>query len=69
MMSRWSPLAGKRQYIRLSDRTSLYSPEREYDMGYFRVTTTRYEKYLGMKNGVEYGWGSLTYPGDLRPCG
>lgn len=30
-------------------------------MGYFRVTTTRYEKYLGMKNGVEYGW-SLTYP-------
>lgn len=54
-------IAGKRQYIRLSDRTSLYSPEREYDMGYFRVTTTRYEKYLGMKNGVEYGW-SLTYP-------
>ena len=30
-------------------------------MEYFRVTTTGYEKYLGMKNGVEYGW-SLTYP-------
>lgn len=54
-------IGGKRQYIRLSDRTSLYSPERTYDMEYFRVTTTSYEKYLGMKNGAEYGW-SLTYP-------
>lgn len=54
-------LAGKRQYVRLSDNKALYSPEREYDMEYFKVTTSHYEKYLGMKNGVEYGW-SLTYP-------
>lgn len=54
-------IAGKRQYVRLSDNKALYSPEREYDMQYFKVTTTSYEKYLGMKNGQEYGW-SLTYP-------
>lgn len=54
-------IGGKRQYVRLDDNKNLYSPERAYDMEYFRVTTASYEKYLGMKNGVEYGW-SLTYP-------
>lgn len=55
-------MGGKRQYVRLRDGKALYSPAREYDMEYFKVTTTAYEKYLGMRaDGTEYGW-SLTYP-------
>ena len=54
-------IGGKRQYVRLRDGKTLYSPERSYDMGYFKITTASYEKYLGMRNGQEYGW-SLTYP-------
>ncbi len=52
---------GKQQYVRLHDVHPLYSPEREYDMEFFKVTTASYEKYLGKRNGQEYGW-SLTYP-------
>lgn len=55
-------IGGKRQYVRLRDGKILYSPQREYDMGYFKVSTSAYEKYLGMRaDGTEYGW-SLSYP-------
>lgn len=55
-------IGGKRQYVRLRDGKTLYSPQREYDMGYVKITTKDYEKYLGMRaDGTEYGW-SLSYP-------
>ena len=55
-------IGGKRQYVRLHDKKTLYSPERSYDLGYCKITTTSYEKYLGTdQNGNEYGW-YVTYP-------
>ena len=55
-------IGSKRQYIRLHDNQVLYYPERSYDLGYCKISTTSYEKYLGTdKNGQEYGW-YLTYP-------
>lgn len=53
---------GAPRYIRLSDGKVLYAPVRAYtlDDG-IKVTTKTYEKYLGMKNGVEYGW-NVEYP-------
>lgn len=55
-------IGSKRQYIRLHDNQVLYYPERSYDLGYCKITTTSYEKYLGTdKDGQEYGW-DLTYP-------
>ncbi|MDR3767432.1 MAG: WG repeat-containing protein [Butyricicoccus sp.] len=55
-------IGGKRQYVRLHDKKTLYSPDRSYDLGYCKITTTSYEKYLGTdQNGTEYGW-QVTYP-------
>ena len=33
-------IGGKRQYVRLHDKKTLYSPERSYDLGYCKITTT-----------------------------
>ncbi len=55
-------IGGTPQYVRLHDKKILYSPARSYDLGYCKITSTSYEKYLGTdKSGQEYGI-SLTYP-------
>ena len=55
-------IGGVRQYIRLHDNQTLYSPVRSYDLEYCRITSTTYERYLGVDaSGQEYGW-YLTYP-------
>lgn len=53
---------GAPRYIRLSDGKVLYAPVRAYTLeDGVKVTTKTYEKYLGMKKGVEYGW-KVEYP-------
>ncbi len=53
---------GAPRYIRLSDGKVLYAPVRAYTLdGGVQVKTKTYEKYLGMKNGAEYGW-KVEYP-------
>lgn len=56
-------IAGKRQYIRLSDGKVLYAPQRTYQLeDGITVTTREYEKYVGtLSNNTEYGW-NLSYP-------
>lgn len=55
-------LDGKRQYVRLSDGKTLYTPSRTYQLGELTIDTVQYEKYLGTDDdGTEYGW-RLSYP-------
>lgn len=53
---------GVRQYVRLSDGKTLYTPQRTYSLGEITAYTVEYEKYLGTKSdGVEWTW-DISYP-------
>lgn len=55
-------VAGKIQYVNIRTGNVIFSPEREYSFEYFKVSSTTYEKYLGVdSNGNDNEW-ILTYP-------
>lgn len=55
-------VAGKTQYVNIRTGNIVFSPEREYSFEYFKVSSSTYEKYLGLdSNGNDNEW-ILTYP-------